>query len=101
MPSHRRRRVGPLVRRATYLALWVRYQELLTAYRALEADNGLLIGDAEEAATAAEIPGRYVTPAWAVTEELPVFVPEPLDPEKATALVNRGGMLGSPGGTWG
>lgn len=101
MSRHRRSRTGLWVRRRDYLALWAKYQELLKAYRALEDDNRLLIGDSEEAAAAAEVPGRYLTPAWAVTEPLPVFVPEPLDPEKATALVSRGGMLGAPGGTWG
>lgn len=106
MSRHRRARTGPFVRRSAYLDLWHRYEALLADYRALEADNALLIGDAEEAATAVEAagtaPGRYVTPSWAETEPIPVITTAGagLDPDKATALVHRGGLLVSPSGEW-
>lgn len=89
--------MGLFVRRSAYRELEHRYEALLADYRALEADNALLIGDAEEAAD--PFPGRHVTPAWAETEPLPV-VDEGLDPDKATALVHRGGLLDSPSGEW-
>ena len=44
MSRHRRARTGPFVRRSAYLDLWHRYEALLADYRALEADNALLIG---------------------------------------------------------
>lgn len=89
--------MGLFVRRSAYLELWRRYEALLADYRALEADNILLIGDAEEAAD--PFPGRHVTPSWAETVELPT-ADAGLDPDKATALVHRRGLLDSPSGEW-
>ena len=98
MSRHRRGRIGLFVRRSTYLELRSQYEALLADYRALEADNALLIGDAEEAA-AEPVPGRQSVPSWAQTEPLPL-IGQGLDPDKATALVHRGGLLDSPSGEW-
>ncbi len=95
--------MGLWVSRATYMALWRRYEALLAEYHALEADNALLIGDAEEAAALVEpdpAPVRRRAPSWAETEPVPVITTAGLDPDKATALVHRGGLLDSPSGEW-
>lgn len=108
MARHKRRSVGLFVRRSVYLALWRRYTELLDSYRALEGDlQGVLedheglLHDLEDPTPLERTEARH-TPSWAVTEEIPVItsVP-PLDPDKATALTRRTGLLGSPSGAWG
>lgn len=111
MPQHRRRRIGPLVRRSTYLDLWRAYQDLLRDHRALEEDHQRVLEDHEgllyDMEETAEVPvsGPVLphVPSWAETEELPVLraVEAPLDPSKADSLVRRIGMLDSPSGSWG
>lgn len=118
MPSHRRRRIGPFVRRSTYMALWHQYQELLRDHRALEADHqgvledheGLLFeletGAGPDMEETAEIPvsGPRMprVPSWAETDEIPVITDAQagLDPEKADALVRRTRLLEQPSGSW-
>lgn len=103
MPRHRRGRVGPWVRRATYMALWRRYEALLADYHALERDNALLIADAQDGVAVTDpAPAKHI-PSWAETQEIPVITSvgtAGLDPDKATALVHRGGLLDSPSGEW-
>lgn len=107
MARHKRRRPGLFVRRSAYLSLQRRYSELLAAYRALEGDHQGVLTDHEELLWAVEAPahpeppgGAYV-PSWAVTEEIPVITEVPLDPDKATALTHRTGLLDGPSGAWG
>lgn len=115
MSRHRRPRIGLLVRRSTYLALWDRYAELHESYKALTADHQSVLEDHEELLyeTAADgplieipVPGRQTSwgreaEAAEATVEVPVItsVP-PLDPDKAVALVRRGGLLEGPAGSW-
>lgn len=89
----RHRRPGPrlFVSRRRYLVLRREYEELLADYRAL-ADN-------HDALLEAPRPRRPV-PSWAVTEEIPVITTAGLDPDKAEALVRRGGLLEGPAGSW-
>jgi hypothetical protein len=110
---HRRSRVGLFVRRSQYLSLWRKYDELLTAYRALEGDHQSVLDDHEAMLFAAEgpvievpAPGRQTSwgrdaEAAEVTVEVPVItsVP-PLDVDKADALVRRTGLLDGPAGSW-
>jgi hypothetical protein len=98
MARHKRRTVGPLVRRSTYLSLWRQYRELSAAYAALEHDHQGVLEDRVEEPLDLELPGRYVVPAWAETEPIPVITM--LDTDKATALTYRSGMLRAPGGAW-
>ncbi len=103
MSRHKRARVGLWVRRAQYMALWRRYEALLADYHALERDNALLIADAQDGVSVVDpAPERHV-PSWAETQEIPLItsVGSPgLDPDKATALLHRGGLLDSPSGEW-
>lgn len=114
MSRHRRRRIGLFVSRATYMALWVQYQDLLRDHRALEEDHQMVLEDHEgllydleaPADETAEIPvsGPRMprVPSWAETDEIPVItdVQGGLDPDKAGALVRRTSLLDSPSGSW-
>lgn len=118
MSRHRRRRIGLFVSRATYMALWVQYQELLRDHRALDEDHqrvleaheGLLYDrealpepDLDETAeTPVSGPRMPHVPSWAETDEIPVItaVQGGLDPAKADALVRRTSLLDSPSGSW-
>lgn len=97
MARHRRRSVGPWVRRRTYLALWRRYVELERHYRVLAGDLDARLEDTLEEI---ELPPQRHVPSWAVTQEIPVVTTAGLDPEKADALVRRKGLLGDPAGSW-
>ncbi len=93
MAKHKRR--APLfVRRSRYLKLLSAYQELERHYQVLAGDRDAL---AQQAVPA---PVRHV-PSWAVTEEIPVITTAGLEPDKAEALVRRGGLLEDPAGSWG
>lgn len=94
--ARHRRYVGPLVRRKTYIGLWRRYQELEGAYRLLAGELDTALDDTVE--TPLPVPRR--APSWAVTEEIPVVTEPGLDPDKAEALVRRGGLLDGPAGSW-
>jgi hypothetical protein len=84
-----------LVRRSVFLDLLRRYRELEHHYRVLAGDRDALA----EGLPAADRPRRPV-PSWAETEEIPVITSAGLDPEKANALVKRGGLLRDPAGSW-
>lgn len=114
MSRHRRRHVGLFVRRSTYLGLWRQYAELHAAYRTLEGDHQSVLEDHEgllyevDDGPLIEIPAPGRQTSWGrdaeaaeETVEVPVItsVP-PLDPDKADALVRRGGLLDGPSGSW-
>lgn len=99
MARHKRRSVGPLVRRSVYLSLWRQYQELLAAYTALQGDHQGVLEDREGFLYDREPPARHV-PSWAVTEPIPVITSVGLDPDKASALTRNTGMTQAPGGAW-
>jgi hypothetical protein len=106
MARHKRRAVGPFVRRKTYLSLWRQYQELNAAYAALQDDHQSVLEDHEgllsdlEAPVPLERSGAAHVPSWAQTEEIPVITTVPLDPDKAQALARNTGLLQDPGGAW-
>lgn len=89
-----KRRAPLIVRRSRYLKLLAAYQELEHHYRVLAGDRDALAGDPAPA------PVRHV-PSWAMTEEIPVITTAGLEPDKADALVRRGGLLEGPAGSWG
>lgn len=82
-----------------YRRLAREYAELARAYRELQTEHAALLADTVgEAVPVEPLLGRYVTPAWAVTEEIPVITEvQPLDPDKASALIRNAGLLGQPG----
>lgn len=91
MPRHKRQ--APLfVSRKRYLALQREYEDLKRHYRELASNHDQLL-EPEPA------PPRH-TPSWAVTEEIPLITTAGLDTDKATALLRRWGMAGSPAGSW-
>jgi hypothetical protein len=91
--------MGRHKRRAPLLVRRSRYLKLLAAYQELERHYQVLAGDRDALAGAAPAPVRHV-PSWAVTEEIPVITTAGLEPDKAEALVRRGGLLEDPAGSW-
>lgn len=110
MSRHRRRRIGPLVRRSTYVSLQKQYGALLADYHVLERDHQTVLEAHEELLYGMEAsepeppeetapPLRHV-PSWAVTEPLPVVEQDGLDPDRAAALVRDTGLLDAASGEW-
>lgn len=101
MNRHRGARVGLFVRRRAYMELLRRYRALEAEYRALEQDHQGVLEDHEgllyDLETASGAGVRHI-PSWAETEPLPAV--RGLDPDKATALVHRRGLLTDPAGEW-
>jgi hypothetical protein len=104
MGEHRRAAVWPLVRRSRYQALRRAYDALLAEYRALSEDHQSVLEDHEgmlyELERAAP-PVRQTSWGRAnedhvSTQPLPV-TERGLDPDQASALIRRAGLLDSPG----
>lgn len=92
------RSVPLFVRRRSYLRLARAYDDLMRAYTALAADrDGLaaLVPPSEQETA------EWEEPVWCRTQEIPIITELGLPPEKAAALVHRGGMLSDPAGSWG
>lgn len=98
MGEHRRT-VSWWRRGREYRRLAKEYAALSRAYRELQTDYAAaLAATVGPVALVEPLPGRYVTPAWAETEEIPVITEmPPLDPDKATALIRNTGLLHRPG----
>lgn len=92
MPSHRRTERWPFVRRSRFLALRKAHEELLRHYRELALEHDKL--------TEVDVDVVRRAPSWVRTEEIPVITGVGLDRDKATALLRRWGMAGSPAGSW-